>query len=132
MIQRYEIPHPAMGAVRQVNSDKWKPRDKVLLYRAWRDLLRLSIPNPPAAETTEVVEVVAWYAMPKSWSNKKRTEMIGQRKRTVPDPDNIWKGVTDALWTKDQALGKCVCDRRWGTADITIITIEVITPTKGA
>lgn len=124
MFERHTISHAAPGKPRMTNRDKWKQRPNVMRYRAWSDLLRIEIPNPPAAETTERIQVVVYYKMPKSWSNKKRKEMVGQRKRTKPDPDNILKGVLDALWKEDQAVGRVECDRFWGKEDLTLIEIE--------
>lgn len=122
----YSIPQAAMGAPRQTRADAWQKRPVVMRYRAWQDLLQLMINPIPPAETVERLEVIAYYAPPKSWSKKRRAAAIGTRKRSVPDPDNIWKAVADALWKNDAALGRCECDRFYGLEDMTVITIEIM------
>ena len=43
------------------------------------------------------VSVIAKYAMPKSWSKKKREELRGTPRIFKPDIDNVIKAATDAL-----------------------------------
>ena len=55
-----------------------------------------------------IVTIEFLFNPPKSWSNKKRLEMIGQYKRTKPDIDNLIKTVLDAankhLWKDDNQI----------------------------
>lgn len=53
--------------------------------------------------------IIAFYfPLLKSWSKKKRLEMIGQYKKTKPDIDNLIKTVLDAgnnhLWLDDNQI----------------------------
>lgn len=114
----------AMGAVRQNRSDKWKKRDCVLRYRAWCDRLCAACPKPPKASEVEEVKVIAYYRMPKDWSEKKKLAHMGTKKRTKPDGDNVFKGCADALWEDDQELGDQVTMRRWNNEDYTVIVIR--------
>lgn len=53
------------------------------------------IPYP--AETPLKIEICAFYAMPKSWSKKKRAELAGKPMMQKPDCDNAAKAILDAL-----------------------------------
>jgi len=122
---RFTIPQAAIGAPRMTRADVWKRRPCVLAYRAWCDLIRDCCPNPPKAEETELVRVDAYYKPPESWSARKRMAAIGKRKRTKPDGDNIFKGVADALWKQDAALGESRAARWWAETDYTVVTIQL-------
>lgn len=123
--RRIVVKAPAMGAPRQTRRDAWKPRPCVQRYRAWRDLVRLQARNVPPPEKVARVLVTAYYALPPSWSKRKRTTALMDFKRTKPDGDNILKGVLDALWPQDAALGDLAVCRRWGLYDETHIEIWV-------
>lgn len=86
------------GAPRQTQRDKWQTRPAVVKYRIFKDELRLAwlkhgLSDFPA-RGTHITFVIP---MPKSWSNKKRTEMCGQAHRQKPDIDNLLKSVLDTL-----------------------------------
>ncbi len=88
---------------RQTRSDKWKKRPCVLVYRAFADELRLqasrqgfSLENGLAYEFH--------LPMPKSWSQRKRLEKLGQLHDQKPDLDNLLKSVWDSLAKEDKAI----------------------------
>jgi Holliday junction resolvase RusA-like endonuclease len=77
--------------VRQSQSDKWKKRPCVMRYRAFADEVRrlgITLQDGDAVEFR--------IAMPKSWSEKKMTAMLGQPHRQKPDLDNLLGGLMDA------------------------------------
>jgi Holliday junction resolvase RusA-like endonuclease len=117
------LPHAAPGKPRQTQRDKWARRPCVLAYRAWADLVRSKAGRVPSPTRTAQIFIEATYAMPSGWSRKRRTRMLGQKKRTAPDPDNVAKGILDALWSPDAAVGDVTIRRRWGLADVTVIRI---------
>lgn len=125
MITRFNIPAAAMGKPRMTQRDKWYKRDRTDKYWRWCEVVRAFVNPVPPAETVEQLEIIAYYMVPKSWSKKKRHAAIGTRKRTVPDHDNILKGILDALWKQDAALGDCIIRRRWRHEDKTVIIIDV-------
>lgn len=120
----FTLDAPAMGKPRMTQRDKWKQRPCVMAYRAWCDQLREACPNPPPAERVEAVTVIAHYAMPASWPQKKRAKLNGTKKRGKPDGDNVFKGIADALWKDDEKLGDQAVQRRWATHDLTIVRIR--------
>ncbi|MFY9226104.1 MAG: RusA family crossover junction endodeoxyribonuclease [Blastocatellia bacterium] len=88
---------------RQTRSDKWKKRPCVLVYRAFADELRLqasrqgfSLENGLAYEFH--------LPMPKSWSQRKQLEKLGQLHDQKPDLDNLLKSVWDSLAKEDKAI----------------------------
>ena len=46
--------------------------------------------------------------MPKSWSKKKKLEMIGRYHTVKPDLDNLIKSCVDALFSKSERDDACV------------------------
>lgn len=97
------IPGEPVAKPRQTKRDIWKPRPRVLKYRAWADKARAfcvgRVPDDP-----ERLVVVAYLPIPKSWTGKKKLAMRGQPHRQVPDSDNIIKAVCDALWKQDSGI----------------------------
>jgi Holliday junction resolvase RusA-like endonuclease len=110
-----------MGAPRQVRSDKWNPRRPVLKYRAWKDELRKQIPIVPSDPVA--VEILAIFSMPKSWSKKKRSEMILKPHRSKPDADNVVKAVCDTLYVEDSIIADMSIRKRWASKPGLQITI---------
>jgi Holliday junction resolvase RusA-like endonuclease len=39
--------------------------------------------------------------------------MIGTPHRQKPDIDNLWKAVTDTLWSEDSGIAFCYADKFW-------------------
>lgn len=115
----FAVCSPAMGKPRMTQRDKWKKRPCVMRYRQWCDAIRAACPSPPPAPTTSTIKIVALYAT-------RDKKLLGQMKRTKPDPDNIAKGILDALWEEDQAVGDLSISRRWSTIDMTVVEIHVI------
>lgn len=73
--------------------------------------------------------VAATFAMPKSWSKKKRAAMAGQLHTQKPDLSNLVKAIEDAcnrvLFSDDaQVAVYDECSKRWGDIDQTIVTVE--------
>lgn len=99
----FEIPGVPVSQPRQVRSDKWKPRECVKRYRAWRDLARLCAPKTLPAHPSKF-EVLAYLPIPGSWSEKKRLAAKGQAHRAKPDADNIIKAAIDALYAQDSCI----------------------------
>jgi len=62
------------------------------------------------------VEIAAVFAMPKSWSKKKRDAMACSLHTQKPDADNIAKAVLDALsafWTDDAQVAVLRVRKTW-------------------
>ena len=71
--------------------------------------------------------VRAVYAMPASWSKKKRAEMLGKYYESTPDCDNVWKLASDSLngiaYGDDRHIADAGIQQTWGEADS--LTIEI-------
>lgn len=74
---------------------------------------RLPDPDRPAF----AVHITAFFAMPKSASNKRRAAMLGSPCTKKPDFDNIGKVVCDALnglaWVDDSQVTRCTVRKVW-------------------
>jgi Holliday junction resolvase RusA-like endonuclease len=82
---------------RMTRADKWKQRPKVLKYRAFCDEVRLNKVELPESGAS----ITFHLPMPKSWSKKKRSEMLSKPHQQVPDLDNLLKALSDAVYSDD-------------------------------
>lgn len=67
------------------------------------------------------VNILIYYRMPKSWSNKKAEEMIYTPHLQKPDIDNVSKGILDAmtgiLYNDDSQVYNLSVRKKWGILD---------------
>lgn len=122
---RFTIWGEPMGAPRQSRRDAWNPRPCVVRYREWKDKARASAPAGMRTDPLEV-RVIAYLAMPASWSKRKRAAMQGQFHRVKPDGDNVFKGVADALWEQDSCIAISRVEKRWCETGESRVEVEVI------
>ena len=101
-----------IGKPRMTQRDKWQQRPAVMRYRAFKDLINLKC-NKLGFELP--AELIAQYhiPMPKSWSKKKKKEMLGKPHQQKPDIDNINKAVMDALAKEDSFVYSVNCQKYW-------------------
>lgn len=97
MIKLVEI--EPMGYVRQTRADSWKDRPVVLRYRAFRDELRLKLGD---FKLSDDFSIVFGLPFPKSYSKKKRAELLGKPHQVKPDLDNLVKSFSDAVRGKGE------------------------------
>ena len=75
------------------------------------------------------IRIVAYFAMPKSWSKRKRAEQAGRHHTQKPDADNIMKSIKDGLngvaWRDDCQAADCRIVKRWGDRAETFVQIGV-------
>ena len=95
---------------RMTQRDKWAKRDCVLKYYAFKDELKLQVPNKFRPEK---VVLVFNMPMPKSWSDKKKEKMCCKPHQVKPDIDNLIKGFLDALYEKDQVVYDVKAAKFW-------------------
>ncbi|HCU7192215.1 TPA: RusA family crossover junction endodeoxyribonuclease [Staphylococcus aureus] len=76
------------------------------------------------------IELDFYFPLLKSWSKKKKSEMVGQYKVTKPDIDNLIKTVLDAcnghVWKDDNQITEITSSKRYGIEPKIIIRIEEI------
>lgn len=79
------------------------------------------------------IEIEARYTIPKSFSEKKKREMLYTYKETIPDVDNIGKFYLDAMnkviFTDDKLVAELVVRKVWDTEDHVVIRIKSLTNT---
>lgn len=108
---RFTVPGPPMGKPRMTRRDKWAKRDVVVRYRAYADAIRAACGPVPADPVG--VAVLAYIAMPASWSEKKKSRMDGTPHQAKPDYDNIIKSIGDSLFDDDSVLCAGSCVKFW-------------------
>jgi len=106
------VPKPRM-----TQADRWKKRPAVLRYRAFCDKVRaLGIQLSPSGD-----RVIFILPMPKSWTKKKRAELLGQPHMSKPDADNLLKALWDAVHDEDKHLYHADALKFWGETGQIII-----------
>lgn len=97
---------------RMTRLDKWKKRPCVMRYWAFKDeveKLKLQLPEAGA-------HIRFYISMPKSWSNKKRAEMLGKPHQEKPDLDNLLKALCDALYESDAHIHDVRVTKIWSNS----------------
>lgn len=88
------VPKPRMTI-----SDKWKKRDCVMRYIAFKDEIKLRM-----VELNNYDYIIFGLEMPNSWSQKKKNEMVNKPHQKRPDIDNLIKSLFDALYIEDSHI----------------------------
>ena len=74
------------------------------------------------------VEIMASFAIPKSWSKARATANLHRPHCQKPDGDNLAKAVLDALnriaWADDGQVFSISVTKTWGLRDQTVVHIE--------
>lgn len=74
--------------------------------------------------------IEATFAMPQSWSKKKRAAMDGRPHTQVPDLSNLVKAIEDALnrvvFADDRQIASGSQSKFWGHTDETRVTVEAM------
>lgn len=108
-----------VAAPRMTKRDKWKKRDSVLRYFAFRDYVRLVMPEGFDINDCSIRFVVP---MPQSWSKKKRAAHNGMAHTSRPDLDNFLKGLLDAIYGEDSHIHSLArVDKIWGERGYIVI-----------
>ena len=75
-----------------------------------------------------MIEIIAYFETPKSWSKKKKREHEGQYRPKTPDADNIFKIYADAMnnyiYEDDAQIVRSVVEKRYSTEPRTVIKIR--------
>ena len=92
----------------------------------------LALPHfPTPLEGPVRLTVEAVFALPASWSKKKRAAMLGRPHTSKPDASNVAKAIEDALnriaYADDAQIAEAVTRKRWGEAAETRVTVETLT-----
>lgn len=123
--KRFTINQQPIGKPRMTQRDKWAKRPAVIRYRQWADEAReqiqhITLPGEPISLT-----IRAYFAMPQSWSNRKRVELAGKPHRSKPDWDNVAKAIQDIFWTNDQMVAEGHVQKFWDDGGGARVEVEV-------
>jgi Holliday junction resolvase RusA-like endonuclease len=102
---------------RMTRSDRWRTRPSVLAYRAFADEMRSQSDGWELPDAFHVRFIVP---MPRSWSNKKKLQMVSTPHRQRPDLDNFIKSF-DCLREEDSSIWKISAEKIWGEEGAIII-----------
>ena len=104
------LPVTPIGKPRMTQRDVWKKRPCILRYHAFRDALK---PYREFFAHNDQLYMEFHIPMPKTWSKKKKLEMIRQGHQSRPDIDNLVKGVLDSLKDEDKSIFHIVAKKFW-------------------
>lgn len=94
------------------------------------EIARPMFPSP--LEGAVKLRIVATFEIPKSWSKKRRSEMIGAYHTQKPDGDNLAKSILDGLnrvaFADDAQVADQRCVKRWGLYAETYVEVAQLPP----
>lgn len=115
-----------VGKPRMTQRDKWKGRDCVLNYYAFKDQINL-LANVQKFKLPDQYIVHFYLPMPESWSQKKKFVMQGEPHQVKPDKDNLEKALMDSLRPgDDQKIWDSHSRKFWSSSPrIEVIVSEI-------
>jgi len=125
---RFTVKIQPMGKPRMTQRDKWKGRDVVQKYMAYKDEVRRQI-NVPLWKLPEPISFSwwAWFPLPASWSKVRKLRKAGTIHRVKPDRDNVDKALMDILFRFDQRIALTHAqDKFWDDSQGARLELEVI------
>ena len=105
-------PYPGMAKPRMTQADSWKKRPIVLRYWDYKDHIRQWAADSDF-NLGNTIYAVFLIPMPKSWSNKKKLDMMGKNHQQRPDIDNLLEGLMDALLEEDSHIHTVYSKKIW-------------------
>tara|TARA_R100001530_G_scaffold136253_1_gene116035 strand:+ start:3674 stop:4042 length:369 start_codon:yes stop_codon:yes gene_type:complete len=110
---------------RMTRADRWKKRQSVLKFFAFRDAVKQS----PAWKTLELLDmdsfkIVFHVPMPKSWSKKKKAQFEGKPHQQRPDLDNFLKAWKDSVYEEDAIVWNVEATKLWTSGPGYIMVIQ--------
>ena len=110
-----------MAKPRMTRRDKWPPpRPCVKKYWKFKDELVASAEKEKFI-LGDKVYMEFHLVMPKSWSKKKRLDMVGECHMSKPDLDNMIKSVGDCLKKDDQTIHEIIAKKFWSEESILVL-----------
>jgi len=122
MIEKNILVTP-IGKPRMTQRDKWAKRKCVVNYFAFKDEVQYQFKNPEEY-LLQPHKVTFYIPMPKSWSKKKKSEMLMKPHDQKPDVDNLSKALNDAVLDDDSKIWSQWCEKYWSIDGC--IKIEVL------
>ena len=112
---------PPCPKPRMTRADRWKKRQSVVKFFAFRDAVRQYKDSDVVKRNMylgpnlelESFDIQFHIPMPKSWSNKKKTEMNGKPHQQRPDLDNYLKAWKDSVFEEDSVVWRVKATKLW-------------------
>ena len=112
---------PPCPKPRMTRADKWKKRQSVVKFFAFRDAVRQHKESDVIKRSSyhssnleyESFEIVFYVPMPKSWSKKKKILMKGKPHQQRPDLDNYLKAWKDSVYEEDAVVWRVKASKLW-------------------
>ena len=101
------VPKPRMTV-----RDRWAKRKCCVRYWSFSDDLKAAA-EAKGFVLGDEVHMEFHIAMPKSWSKKKKKEMLGRSHQSKPDLDNCIKSIGDILKPEDKTICEIVAKKFW-------------------
>ena len=99
---------------RMTRADKWKKRQCVTKFFAFRDAIKQSkYWEPHNLLSLESFDIEFHIPMPKSWSKKNKAEFNGTPHKQRPDLDNYIKAWCDSVFEEDSVVWRFKASKRW-------------------
>lgn len=111
------VPKPRM-----TRADAWKKRPAVERYWAYKDQLVIEALGQDFTVPEANYHLTFHLPMPKSWSKKRRAEMVGRPHQQKPDKDNLEKGFLDALCDEDEHIYDGRVTKLWSERGRIVLT----------
>lgn len=122
----YEFQLTPIGKPRMTQRDKWlnPARPAVTNYRLAKHAIEWYAREQNFV-LPEIINVTFVFPVTNSWSQKKKTAMIGQPHRQKPDLDNVLKFLMDALiGSGDERVHTINARKVWGEEGMIKIYVE--------
>ena len=105
-------PKTAIAKPRMTQADSWKKSPVVLRYWDYKyDIKNWGFQND--FKLKEEIYVKFYIPMPKSWSIKKKAQMLYTPHQQRPDIDNLLKGLMDAFLDEDSHVHTVYAQKFW-------------------
>jgi len=109
---------------RMTQRDKWAKRPCVVKYHTYCDFVRKIAQNEKFKPSGAML-IEFYLPLPKSYSKKKREELMGQPHEQKPDIDNLVKGLLDALLKEDKGVHTIIASKSWAEhGSITVLNLK--------
>ena len=110
-----------MAKPRMTRRDKWPPPRKcVAKYWKFKDELT-ACAEKEGFVLGDRVYMEFHLPMPKSWSKKKKLDLVGEPNLARPDLDNMIKSVGDCLKKDDQTIHEIIAKKFWSEESTLIL-----------
>ena len=110
-----------MAKPRMTRRDKWPPPRKcVAKYWKFKDELT-ACAEKEGFVLGDKVYMEFHLPMPKSWSKKKKLDLVGEPNLAKPDLDNMIKSVGDCLKKDDQTIHEIIAKKFWAEESTLIL-----------